>query len=421
MHNNRYIVLLNDQHESAIKNVEKEFSVSVTSSEFLSKENRSFNIIDNSNAVLYKNLGMMVIDDVDEEQLSMSLSDKKSPIVYFEKERDFFAADEISLIDELKTNADELKNKVLELENFIRNKPIPRPSVSITELEWGLKAIGIGNTPFTGKGVGICILDTGFDTLHPDFAGKEIEGKSFIEGEEWDKDLHGHGTHCAGIACGNIRNDTGKRYGIAKDADLKIGKVLSNSGKGSTGSIIDAIDWAITKKFRIISLSLASPAKLNEKPSLLFETVGKRALDNNCLIIAAAGNDSKRPALPAPVSVPANSLSIMAVAAIDNQLQVARFSNAGINAATGGNINVCAPGVDILSTYPPKTGSRVNYALLSGTSMATPFVSGLAALYMEQFPDLNAREIWDLLENKAKPIENLKYRDIGKGLIQVIS
>lgn len=416
MQNNRYIVLLNNQQEASIKNVEKEFSVSVTSSEFLSKENRSFDIIDNHNAIFYKNLGMMVVDDMNEEQLAMSLTDSKSPIIYFEKERDFFAADEISLIDVLKTNVDELKSKIVELENFIRKKPLPQ--TSLTELEWGLKAIGIENTRFSGKGIDVCVLDTGFDILHPDFIGREIEGKSFIEGEDWDKDPNGHGTHCAGIAGGNIRNDTGKRYGVAKDCNLKIGKVLSNGGKGTTSSIIDAIDWAITKKFRVISLSLASPVKLNEKPSLLFETVGKKALDNNCIIIAAAGNDSKRPALPAPVSAPANSLSIMAVAAIDNQMRIARFSNAGINAATGGNINVCAPGVDILSAYPQKNGTLKHYTLLSGTSMATPYVSGLAAIYMEQFPDLSAGEIWELLENKAKPIENLKYRDIGKGLIQ---
>ncbi len=418
MAKNRYIVLLDNQNEKSIRNVEKGFSVSVTSSEYLSKDNRSFNIIDNNNAVLYKNLGVVVVDDVDEEQLTRSIADSKSPIIYFEKEREFFPADEFTFIDDLKTNVDQLKNKILELENYIRRKPIPKPAV--TDLEWGLKAIGMGETQFSGKGIDVCILDTGFDVSHPDFVDRIVEGKSFIEGEDWDKDLNGHGTHCAGIACGNVRNDTGKRYGIAKDSNLKIGKVLSNNGKGTTSSIIDAIDWAITKKFRIISLSLASPVKLNEKPSVLFETVGIRALDSNCLIIAAAGNDSKRPALPVPVSAPANSLSIMAVAAIDNQMRVARFSNAGINAATGGNVNVCAPGVDVLSSYPKKSGNSGNYVLLSGTSMATPHVSGLAALYMEQFPDLNTREIWELLEGKAKPIENLKYRDIGKGLIQVI-
>ena len=167
-------------------------------------------------------------------------------------------------------------------------------------------------------------------------------------------------------------------------------------------------------------MSLASPVGINEPPSLLFETVGKKALENNVLIIAAAGNDSNRPSLPRPVSAPANSVSIMAVAAIDSQMHIARFSNAGINAATGGNINVCAPGVDIVSTYPRKNGISNDYKVLSGTSMATPHVAGLAALYMEQFPGLNAAEIWTLLENHAKPIENLKYRDIGKGLIQTI-
>ena len=418
MAGNRYIVLLKDQHKSSIKNVEKEFSVSVTSSEMLSRDKKSFNIIDAQNAVLYKNLGVVVADDMDEEQLTSSVADASSPVIYFEKEREFFSADENTLIQELKTGIEKLKNKVLELETFIQNKPIPQHPV--VEMEWGLKAIGINNTQYTGKGVDICILDTGLDAAHPDFTGRIIEGKSFIQGEEWDKDPNGHGTHCAGVACGNVRNDNGNRYGIATESNLKIGKVLSDSGKGTTSSIIDAIDWAITKKFRIISMSLASPAGINEPPSLLFETVGKRALENNVLIIAAAGNDSNRPSLPRPVSVPANSVSIMAVAAIDSQMRIARFSNAGINAATGGNINVCAPGVDILSAYPRKNGIPKDYKVLSGTSMATPHVSGLAALYMEQFPGLNAGEIWTLLENNAKPIENLKYRDIGKGLIQTI-
>ena len=418
MKQNRYIVLLKDQHKSSIQSVEREFSVSVTSSELLSKDNRSYNIIDNKNAVLYKNLGVVVVDDMDEQQLTLSVKDTKRPVIWFEKERDFFAADEITLINELKTAVDQLKTKITELENFILHKPIPQQPV--IEWQWGLKAIGMDKTLFTGKGIDVCILDTGFDISHPDFTGRTIEGKSFIQGEDWDKDPNGHGTHCAGVACGNVRNDTGVRYGIAKDCNLKIGKVLSNSGNGTTSSIIDAIDWAITKKFRIISMSLASPVQINEKPSVLFETVGTRALENNVLIIAAAGNDSQRPSLPAPVSAPANSLSIMAVAAIDNQMKVARFSNAGINASTGGNINVCAPGVDILSSYPRKSGSTTDYKLLSGTSMATPHVSGLAALYMEQFPDLSARQVWELLETKAKQIENLPYRDIGKGLIQTI-
>ena len=122
MTTNRYIVLLKDQDEKSIENVEKEFSVSVTSSELLSKDNRSFDIIDNNNAVLYKNLGVMVVDDIDEKQLAASLVDKKSPVVYYEKEREFFTADETSLFNNLKTSVELLKEKILELEKFLKNR-----------------------------------------------------------------------------------------------------------------------------------------------------------------------------------------------------------------------------------------------------------------------------------------------------------
>lgn len=417
MEKERYIVVLEDQQKKSLKKVENELEVTITSSEFLSSENRSYEVIDNDNGVLYKNLGVLVVENMDEGQLKSAVKNDSNPIIYFEKEREFFSADELSIINELKKQSAEITDKIAELEKYITNKPLPQKS--LIGMEWGLKALGIENSLYTGKGIDICILDTGIELSHPDFSGREIEGKSFISGESWDRDPNGHGTHCAGIAAGNIRLDNGKRYGIAKDANLKIAKVLSDSGRGTTSSVIDAIDWAITKKFRILSLSLASAVKLNDQPSPLFETVGARALENNCIIIAAAGNDSSRPSLPKPVSSPANTSSIMAVGAIDGQMKIARFSNAGLNPATGGSVNICAPGVDIISTYPKNSKNKSsNYYAMSGTSMATPHVSGMMALYMEQFPEKPAKEIWELAETKAKPIEGLKYRDIGSGLIQ---
>ncbi|WP_223601856.1 S8 family serine peptidase [Chryseobacterium sp. GVT01B] len=418
METGRYIVLLKDQQKTALKKIEKELEVSITSSELLSKENRSYEIIDQDNGVLYKNLGILVVDNMDEVQLKSAVKNESNSIVYYEKEREFFPADELQLINELKKQSAGLSEKISELEKYITSKPLPQKS--FIEMEWGLQAIGLGNTHYTGKGIDVCILDTGLETSHPDFSSEEIEGKSFIDGEDWNRDPNGHGTHCAGVAAGNTRSDTERRYGIARDCNLKIAKVLADNGRGTTSSVIDAIDWAITKKFRILSLSLASPVKLDDQPSVLFETIGERALENNCLIIAAAGNDSNRPQIPQPVSMPANSKSIMAVGAIDGQMKIARFSNAGINPSTGGNINVCAPGVDIISAYPKNAKNKKNfYYTMSGTSMAAPHVSGLAALYMEQFPDKSAKEIWELIENKARPIEGIKYRDIGNGLIQV--
>lgn len=418
MESKKYVVLLQDQNSSAVKKVEREFKVSLTSSENLSSTNKSYDIIDADNGVLYKNLGVAVMDEPDVEQLEAAVNNDRSPILYYEEEREFFAVNEMDLINNLKLKAAELSSLISELESFINNKPLPQKS--LTEMEWGLKAIGIDRAQFTGKGIDLCVLDTGFDLSHPDFSARNIEGKSFIPDEVWDRDSYGHGTHCAGTAAGNMRQDSGKRYGIAGDCNLKIGKVLSNKGKGTTSGIIDAIDWALEHKFRIISMSLASPVKINEKPSPIFEAVGRKALASNCLLIAAAGNDSKRPAVPLPVGAPANCSSIMAVAAIDSQMRVAAFSNGGINSANGGNVNVCAPGVDILSARPIKAPDNLPYTMMNGTSMATPHVAGLAALYMEKFPDLGADKIWELLENTAKPIQNLKYRDIGSGLIQFV-
>jgi subtilisin family serine protease len=424
----RYIILLDRGDKSSLKKIEKEFHVNITSSEDLSKDNRSFNILSSECSVFYKNLDVIVMEDIELERMEKSLTDQKSPVIYYEEERTFSPlklvdlnhgnphfANELELLSSIKLLTESLQNQILELEDVLISKLIPYTPVA--DMEWGLKAIGLDKTQYTGKGVDICILDTGFDLGHPDFVNRIIEGKSFIAGEAWDKDVNGHGTHCAGTAAGNIRLDTGKRYGVAPESNLKIAKVLSDNGIGTTSSIIDAIDWAITKKFRVISLSFGSPAKINEPPSLIFEIAGQKAMENNCLLIAAAGNDSSRPSIPKPVSFPANSRSIMAVAAIDEQLRIAKFSNGGINAATGGEINVCAPGVNVLSSYPKNKG---NYNYSSGTSMAAPHASGLAAIYMEAEPSLTAKEIWLLLEENAIYIENLKYRDIGKGLIQTI-
>lgn len=419
MKTDKYIVLLKDQNKTTKKTVEKEFQLKLTSSEFLSSENKSYDIIDDKNGVLYKNLNVLVADQLDEEQLMQAMKDEDNPVLYYEKEKTFYVESSLSLVKDLQASFSEIQQKLLELEKTLKAKPKNAISKALS-YEWGLLSIGLDKSQLTGKGVDVCIMDTGFDIGHPDFVGRTIEGKSFVEGEPWDTDIKGHGTHCAGTATGNVRSDTGKRYGIAKNANLKIAKVLAHDGSGKSSSIVDAIDWAITKKYRIISMSLSAPVALNEPPSPIFEMIGQKALDNNCLVIAAAGNDSQRPALPQPVSAPANVVSILAVAAMDNQNRVASFSNGGLNAASGGAVNLCAPGVDVLSAYPVVYGNPP-YVLKNGTSMATPHVAGVAALYMEKYPHLSAVEIWKLLEQNARKLNDLKYRDVGNGLVQIIN
>lgn len=178
MEKERYIILLNNQQTKSLKKVEKELELSITSSVELSSANRSFDIINEANGVLYKNLNILVADNLDELQLTAAVANENNPIIYFEKEREFFPTGELEMIQELKVLAAQFQSKIEEIEKYIKNKPLPKQNFG--DMEWGLKAMGLGKTIYSGKGVDICILDTGFDTSHPDFVLRSIEGKSFI-------------------------------------------------------------------------------------------------------------------------------------------------------------------------------------------------------------------------------------------------
>src|SRR5579862_7306820 len=108
---------------------------------------------------------------------------------------------------------------------------------------WGLEAIGILSCAYSGRGVRVAILDTGLDLQHPDFAARPIASQSFIPGAPAG-DRNGHGTHCAGVACGPLHPGDVPRYGIAFDADLYIAQVLDDNADGTDGNVIAGIDWA---------------------------------------------------------------------------------------------------------------------------------------------------------------------------------
>ncbi|AFK62087.1 hypothetical protein TKWG_08655 [Advenella kashmirensis WT001] len=130
------------------------------------------------------------------------------------------------------------------------------------------------------------------------------------------------------------------------------------------------------------------------------------------LIIAAAGNESQRPDHIAPVSHPANCPSIVAVAAVDEHMAIAPFSSGGLQ-GDGGQIDIAAPGVDVLSSWP----GTENYNTISGTSMATPFVAGVAALFAESDPAVRGSVLRDRIVQNARPLP-LPQRDVGRGLVQ---
>lgn len=276
---------------------------------------------------------------------------------------------------------------------------------------WGVQAIAASTSPYTGKGIRLAVLDTGLDQNHADFAGRRLTSRSFIASET-AQDSNGHGTHCAGIAAGPATPASGPRYGVAGNADLFIGKVLGDDGSGGDGGVLEGINWAIENNCQIVSMSLGSPAQADAPYSRIFEEVARRALAAGTTLIAAAGNDSERPAHIAAVAHPANCPSILAVGALDAGLDIAPFSNGGLQ-ANGGNIDITAPGVDILSAWP----SPKDYNTISGTSMATPFVAGAAALYAEADEQARGAALASILKQQAASLP-LPERDAGAGIVQ---
>jgi subtilisin len=289
----------------------------------------------------------------------------------------------------------------------------PGRFVDDARFTWGLKATRADNSRFTGKGVSVAVLDTGLDLAHPDFIGRVAGSASFVEGQQV-QDGNGHGTHCCGIACGPATPARLPRYGVAPEARLFVGKVLDDSGVGTDTSILGGIAWALEQECDVISMSLGSPVAPGQPVSPAFEQVGNRTLDAGSIIVAAAGNDSRRPGQLAPVNHPANCRSIAAVAAIDAQLNVGWFSNAGL-VANGGQIDIAAPGVECLSSWSLPVGYKVE----SGTSMATPHVAGIAALFADANPGIRGRALLNLLYQHAQRLQAAS-RDVGAGLVQAL-
>lgn len=275
---------------------------------------------------------------------------------------------------------------------------------------WGIHAVNVLNSDLTGKRVRLAILDTGLSLKHPDFKNRVIRSKSFIRGLTAE-DGNGHGSHCTGIAAGNISIEKNFRYGVASRAHIYAGKVLNDDGEGEDNTVLAGIEWALENKCRVISMSLGSSVLPGESFYTSYEVVAQRAAQQGCLIIAAAGNDSeRRRGIIKPVNHPANCPSIMAVAAIDKKLKIADFSCAGTR-AKGSNIDIAAPGVEIFSA-----SIKATHEILSGTSMATPFVAGMAALLWEENPRAQASVIWKKLIQGAKRLK-LKKSDVGSGLV----
>jgi len=212
----------------------------------------------------------------------------------------------------------------------------------------------------------IAIVDTGIHLTHEDLTGRLVNGYNAINNAEQPQDDNGHGTHCAGIAAAVTDNGKGIAgvCGKVNDINLMPVKVLDADGSGSFATVADGITWATDNGANVISMSLGS-------------TVGSDAIKDACdnaykagiTVVAAAGNEGN-----AAPHYPAAYDSVISVAAIDSSNEKASFST------YGDWVDLAAPGVHILSSFWKSSGETNIYEYLSGTSMACPHVSGVAAL-----------------------------------------
>ncbi|WP_059104808.1 S8 family peptidase [Shouchella shacheensis] len=240
-----------------------------------------------------------------------------------------------------------------------------------------------------GAGADVAIIDSGI-AAHEDL--NVVGGVSFVDSEPSYEDNNGHGTHVAGTVAA-LDNNHGV-LGVSPAANLYAVKVLGSDGMGQNSDIIRGIDWAIENDIDIANLSLGGPT-----PSQALEDAVNRADNSGVLLVAATGNSGA-----GSVSYPARYDSVLAVGAVDSSNQKANFSQ------YGEGLDIVAPGVEIGSTYLGNS-----YHSLSGTSMASPHVAGVAALLKGQHPWLSNDEIRERLKETATPIGDALY--YGSGLV----
>jgi Subtilase family len=266
-------------------------------------------------------------------------------------------------------------------------------------------------TQLTGEGITVCVIDTGLDVTNPDLNSSGYSGASLVSGNSWNTDSSGHGTHVTGIVAAS-NNDIGV-VGAAPGANIYMIDVFSDFGFAYASALVDAAYKCRDAGAKIISMSLGGPQYSAQENTLFTELFNY----NGILSVAAAGNDGN-----SAYGFPASYDSVLSVGAVDSSKSLATFST------FNDRVDLVAPGVDVYSTLPNgaceicSQTSQSTYGYVSGTSQATPYVSGIAALLWSYNPNLSVNMIYNALINSAEDLGS-SGRDnfYGNGLVSALA
>ncbi len=295
-----------------------------------------------------------------------------------------------------------------------------------------------------GSGVTVAVLDTGI-ALHPDLIGRVVCFRDFVEGRNRPYDDNGHGTHVSGIICGDGRLSGGRYRGIAPGARLVVGKVLDENGDGCTEHMLNALDWVLAERekygIRIVNISVGIGSMDKKKKEQALKDKIEQLWEEGIVVVCAAGN--KGPA-DGSLACVGGSMRIITVGCHDGEYyrkepgRCESYSGRGIAGAKIRKPDVVAPGTNIVSCnyafIPPRLwrkecgaeGERKEilrmgknaYVAKSGTSMATPIVSGAVALTLQKYPSMTNDECRQKLQYTATDL-GIPWNQQGWGMINI--
>lgn len=291
------------------------------------------------------------------------------------------------------------------------------------QIHWE-KAIEQG---LTGKNVTIAVLDTGI-ALHPDFDNRIIAFKDFIHHQNRIYDDAAHGTHVCGIIAGSGLLSNGKYCGMAPGANLVVGKILDENGNGSIQNMIDGVNWVLENKeryhIRILNISIGTDQEDESIISSIIKCVEK-AWSAGIVVITAAGNKGPEPMSISPIGA---SNMVITVGCHDGgyfgnkENLCENYSGRGPTKYAVKKPDIVAPGTEIISCngeFKKIRGQYFNaYSAKSGTSMATPIVTGACALYFEKYPAISNEDMKRHIIFSAKDMKE-KWSKQGWGMLDI--